>query len=318
MEYKDYYKILGVDKSATEDEIKKAYRRLARQYHPDVNPGNKDAEERFKEINEAYEVLSDHEKRAKYDQLGADWERYRQSGGRPDEYNWQRWATGEPGRERVYVHYGSPEDLQDMFGGQSPFSDFCSSMFGGMGAERGRETGPLRGRDVAAEASISLEEAYRGPTRTVSKDGRRLEVRIPPGVTTGSRVRISGEGTPGVGGGRPGDLYVEIQVQPDPRFERRGDDLYTTLPVDLYTAVLSGEVRVPTLDGSVLLKIPEGTQNGRTFRLRNKGMPHMNRPEQKGDLYARVEVRLPENLSDRQRALFQELAALERGPGAPP
>lgn len=311
MEYKDYYKTLGVDKNASEKEIKAAYRKLARKYHPDVNPNDPQAEARFKEINEANEVLSNPEKRAKYDQLGADWQRWQQTGGRPGDFNWGQYTTG-PGGERVHVRYASPEDLEDMFGGGSPFSDFFTSIFGGMG---GREPGggfeyrprPRQGQDFEQPVEISLTEAYHGTTRLLSKDGRRLEVKIPPGAKTGTRVRMRGEGGTGAAGGQSGDLYLVVDVASDPRFERRGDDLHVTVPVDLYTAVLGGEVRVPTLAGDVNLKIPAGSQNGQTFRLRGKGMPKLNKADERGDLYARLDVRLPARLTPEQRELFEQL-----------
>jgi curved DNA-binding protein len=312
MEYKDYYDILGVGRDADEKEIKRAFRRLARKYHPDVNPGDPEAEERFKEINEAYEVLSDPEKRRKYDQLGADWSRWQQAGGRPGDFDWSRWTTGAPGGQRVYVRQGTPEDLEDLFGGASRFSDFFAQIFGGMGtgaAPGGFEyrVRPQRGQNYEQELEISLREAYRGTTRVLQKDGRRLEVKIPPGAHTGTRVRMAGEGRPGAGGGEAGDLYLRVKVAPDPQFERKGDDLYVTVPVDLYTAILGGEVRVPTLSGPVMLTIPAGTQNGRVFRLRGRGMPHLRQPEQHGDLYAKVDVRLPTDLGPRQQELFEEL-----------
>jgi curved DNA-binding protein len=315
MEYKDYYKILGVDKNATEKQIKAAYRKLARQYHPDMNPNNPEAEARFKEINEAYEVLSDPEKRAKYDQLGADWQRWQRAGGHPSDFDWSRWTTA-PGGQRVHVQYGTPEDFADLFGEDSLFSEFFNSIFGGMGTRTRRPGGfgtyeyqarPQAGRDVEYEVEISLSEAYHGTTRVLSRNGRRLEVRIPPGAKTGTRVRVRGEGEPGIAGGSRGDLYLRIKVAPDPRFERTGDDLRVTVPVDLYTAVLGGEVAVPTLSGEVKLKIPAGTQNGQVFRLRGKGMPKIKSPSEYGDLFVRVEVRLPTQLSAKQRALFEEL-----------
>jgi len=312
MEYKDYYDILGVSRDADEKEIKRAFRRLARKHHPDVNPGDPGAEERFKEINEAYEVLSDPEKRRKYDQLGADWSRWQQAGGRPGDFDWSQWTTGAPGGQRVYVRQGTPEDLEDLFGGASPFSDFFAQIFGGMGtgaAPGGFEyrARPQRGQDYGQELEISLREAYRGTMRILQKDGRRLEVKIPPGAHTGTRVRMAGEGRPGAAGGEAGDLYLRVKVAPDPQFERKGDDLYVTVPVDLYTAILGGEVRVPTLSGPVMLTIPAGTQNGRVFRLRGRGMPHLRQPGQHGDLYAKIDVRLPTDLGPRQRELLEEL-----------
>jgi curved DNA-binding protein len=209
------------------------------------------------------------------------------------------------------VRYGTPEDLEDLFGGASPFSDFFSQIFGGM---RGAEPGgfeyrvrPWRGQDYEQEVEISLREAYQGTTRVLQKDGQRLEVKIPAGARTGTRVRMAGEGGPGATGGEAGDLYLRIRVSPDPQFDRRGDDLHTTVSVDLYTAVLGREVRVPTLSGSVMLTIPASTWNGRVFRLRGKGMPRLRQPEQHGDLFAKLEVRLPTDLTPRQRELFQEL-----------
>ncbi len=315
MEYKDYYQILGVGRDATEDEIKRAYRRLARKYHPDVNPGDKEAEERFKEINEAYEVLSDPEKRRKYDQLGAAWREWERMGGRPGDFDWSQWVSAAPGGQRVYVRYGTAEDLEDLFGGSSPFSDFFTQIFGGLGGAPGGfefRTRPRRGQDLEQEVEISLEEAYHGTTRLLQKDGRRLQVKIPPGAYTGLRIRMAGEGGPGAAGGQPGDLYLRVRVAPHPRFERRGDDLHTTVPVDLYTAVLGGKVRVETLAGPVMLTIPPGTQNGQTFRLRGKGMPKLRRKGEYGDLYARVEVQLPTRLTPRQRELFEELRRLSQ------
>jgi curved DNA-binding protein len=325
MEYKDYYKILGVDKNATEKEIKSAFRKLAREYHPDVNPDDPQAETRFKEINEAYEVLSDSEKRAKYDRLGADWQRWQRAGGHPSDFDWGRWTTG-PGSERVHVRYGTPEDLEDLFGAAGPFSDFFTSIFGGLGGGARRRGGfggfedyefqarPRRGQDLEQEVEISLAEAYRGTTRLLTKDGRRLEVKIPPGSKMGTRVRVRGEGSGGVAGGQAGDLYLKVKVARDPRFERKGDDLHVTVPADLYTAVLGGEVPVSTLSGEVKLKIPPGSQNGQIFRLRGKGMPKLRRPTEYGDLYVRLDVRLPTKLTPEQRELFEQLRRLEGRP----
>jgi curved DNA-binding protein len=311
MEYKDYYKILGVDKGATEKDVKKAFRRLARQYHPDMNPDDPSAEERFKEINEAYEVISDPEKRAKYDQLGADWQRWQQTGGRPGGFDWSRYTTGQPGGG-VHVRYGTPQDFEDLFGGDSPFSDFFSQIFGGMGgAAPGSsyqyQMRPQRGQDYEQPVEISLQEAYEGTSRVLQKDGQRLEIKIPAGAKTGTRVRMSGEGAAGAAGGPAGDLYLRVSVMPDPRYERKDDDLHITVPVDLYTMVLGGEVHVPTMTGDVVLSIPAGTQNGRTFRLRGKGMPRLRHSDQHGDLYAKVEVELPTRLTSQQRELFEEL-----------
>lgn len=307
MDYRDYYNILGVKKGASEKEIKQAFRKLARQYHPDVNPNDKRAEERFKEINEAYQVLSDPDKRQKYDHLGADWQRWQQGGGSADGFDWSRWSTGSPG-------YGE-QDLGDLFGGGS-VSDFFRQVFGGMGGygaqqqpQRGRRysTRPRRGRDIVQEVEISLYEAYHGATRILDKDGRRLEIKIPAGARTGTKVRLAGEGSPGAMGGQSGHLYLRVKVAPDPRFERKGDDLYADVQLDLYTALLGGKVEVQTLSGPVTLTIRPETQNGMTIRLRGKGMPKLREKGEYGDMYAKIDVQLPTNLTPRQRELIEEL-----------
>jgi curved DNA-binding protein len=327
MEYREYYDTLGVDKDASQDEIRRAFRQLARKHHPDVNPDDPEAEERFKEINEAYEVLSDADKRQKYDRLGADWRRYEQAGGRPGGFDWGQWTTGASGGgpQRVYVRHGTPEDLEDLFGGGSPFSDFFTQIFGGMGAGRaaGGATGtgarpggfeyrarPQRGQDFEQEMEITLREAYNGTTRILQRDGHRLEVKIPPGARTGTRVRVEGEGGAGTAGGEAGDLYLRVRVRDDPGFERRGDDLQVSMPVDLYTAVLGGETEVRTMEGSVMLTVPPGTQNGQVFRLRGKGLPKLRNPDEHGDLYAKADVQLPTDLTPRQRELFEELRSI--------
>jgi curved DNA-binding protein len=310
MEYKDYYKTLGVDRNAEEKEIKKAYRKLARQYHPDVNPGDKAAEEHFKDINEAYEVLSDPEKRRKYDQLGSSWQQWQRTGRDPGGFDWSRWSSAtQPGGVRV--EYRDLGDLGDLFGGRD-FSDFFQSIFGGMGAPQSR---PRRGQDYTQPVEITLEEAFQGTARMIQKDGRRLEVKIPPGVGTGSKVRVAGEGSPGLAGGAGGDLYLEVNVLPHSIFEREGDDLHCEVPVSVYTAVLGGEIKAPTLSGDVMLNIPPETQSGRTFRLRGKGMPNLRNPKKRGDLYARLMIQIPPKLSQRERELFRELANLRQDKG---
>ena len=310
LEFKDYYQILGVPPDADEKTIRQAFRKLARQYHPDVNPGNKAAEEQFKAINEANQVLSDPEQRKKYDALRAQYQSWQQSGGRPRDFSWEAWSA-QPG-EGVYGQYGTPEDLQDIFGDERPFSDFFTSIFGGMrGAERTPR--PRRGHDLEVESTVTLEEAFRGTTRGLQIGERRIEAKIPPGVYTGARVRLAGQGEPGRQGGPAGDLYLNIRVAPHAAFERDGDDLFAEVPVDIYTAVLGGEIRLPTLDGAVMLKIHPQTQSGRSLRLRGKGMPRLNEPKTRGDLYARVRLMLPEPLSERELQAFGELAAIRRG-----
>lgn len=318
MEYKDYYNILGVDRNASEKDIKRAYRQLARQFHPDVNPGDKRAEEKFKEINEAYEVLSDAQKRAKYDQLGAHWRQWQRMGYDPGQFDWSQWFAGAPGGVRVEWS----GDLGDLFGGAGAdmFSDFFRALFGGMGGAGRTRTAEdlfrrttsrrLRGQDMEAVVEITLEEAFHGTTRVLEQDGRRIRVKIPPGARSGSKIRVASKGSPGYGGGPPGDLYLNLTVKPHPVFTREEDNLRCNVDVDLYTAVLGGQVEVQTLDGDVVLKIPPGTNSGKTFRLRGKGMPNPRNPKQRGDLLAIVQVQVPQRLSTRERELFEELARL--------
>ena len=307
MDFKDYYEILGVSPDADAKTIKQTYRKLARQYHPDVNPGNKEAEEKFKTINEAYQALSNPEQRKKYDELRAQYQRWQQSGRKPQDFNWQNWEA-QPG-ENANVRYATPEDMEDLFGNESPFSDFFSSIFGQTRGRQERSRGPRKGQDVEAEIDLPLEEAYRGATRTVQIGDRRIEARIPPGVRTGSRVRLTGQGGQGRDGGPTGDLYLVVRLLPHPNFELEGDDLHTEVPVDIYTAVAGGEVRVPTLDRPVMLKIPPKTQGGRTFRLRGRGMPKPGDPKTRGDLYVRVKLVLPENMTEEELNTFRSLAA---------
>lgn len=330
MEFKDYYATLGVPKTATDKEIKQAFRKLARKYHPDVNPGDKAAEAKFKEINEANEVLSDPEKRRKYDELGANWRAYEQAGATgahpfAQGGGWNVHFGGEPGSTGGYRTM-TQEEMNAMFGEGDPFSDFFHTFFGGaVGGQpeetgrrgRGRARGARAGRDVEQEIELSLEDAYHGTTRrlAIKHDGhsRTVDVRIPAGVGDGSRVRIAGEGELGANGGKSGDLYLRIRLASHPRFERKGKDLYTKVHIPLTTAVLGGEAGVPTLSGKTLrLKVPATTQNGQTFRLKGHGMPSTSKPDT-GDLYATVEVQLPNTLTPEQRRHFEALAEIEKG-----
>lgn len=303
MEYKDYYKILGVNRNASQDEIKKAYRKLALQYHPDRNPNDKSAEDKFKEANEAYQVLGDAEKRAHYDRLGSAYSQWQRQGGPQGGFNWGEWTNGAPGGVRV--EYSG--DMDELFGQMGGFSDFFEQIFGGRrgGFDRG-------GREAVPQAyeqpvTISLKEAYEGGTRLMQLDGRRLEVKIPAGARTGTKVRMAGVG-PAARGGQPSDIYLAVQVADDPRFERRDDDLHTEVETDLYTAVLGGDVRVPTLEKEAVLKIPAGTQPNQTFRLKGKGMPKLKQPTTRGDLYAKIKVNLPKILTTEEKQLFEQLA----------
>ena len=333
MEFKDYYATLGVPKTATDKELKQAFRKLARKHHPDVNPGDKKAESRFKEINEAYEVLGDAAKRKKYDELGANWRAYEQAeaqgGPNPFAGQWNVNMGGGGAGGGGGFRTMSQEEMEELFGDQNPFSDFFTTFFGGQpgagggfgGAEsrrsapRGRSrTRP--GRDIEHEIELTLDEAYQGTTRRLSlKHGghaRTVDVRIPPGVGDGSRVRVSSEGEPGVGGAASGDLYLRVRLAPHPLFERKGRDLYVKVPVPVTTAVLGGEAEVPTLSGKpVRLRIPPLTQNGQVFRLKGYGMPAVGKPDDKGDLYARVEVQLPTVITPAEREHYESLAKLQ-------
>ena len=312
MDYKDYYEILGVSRDASQKEIKKAFRQLARDYHPDLNPDNPDAEDRFKEVNEAYEVLGDEEKRKKYDQLGRSYQQYQRAGGGMGGFDWSQWTSTPGGGYRV--------DATDMGG----FSDFFQSIFAGMGGARtAGNVGNLEdlfggmgrgastaGRDVEGTVEITLEEAYHGTTRVVTVEGQRLQVKIPQGARTGTKVRIAGKGASSRSGHR-GDLYLNVAVSEHPYFDREGDNLYQDVTIDLYTLILGGEVEVRLLSGDrVRLKINEGTQPGQLIRLRGRGMPNVRQSNQYGDMFVRVYAELPTDLSAKERALFRELASI--------
>jgi curved DNA-binding protein len=312
MDFKDYYKTLDVPPDADEKAIRQAFRQLARKVHPDVNPGNKEAEEKFKSINEAYQVLSDVEQRKKYDELRAQYLQWQQTGGRQQDFDWQNWSA-QPD-QGVHVQYANAEDLEDLFGSASPYSDFFTNIFGqrsrsGRGSGRGASPGPRGGRDVEYEVDLTLEEAFHGAERLLEMDGHRIKAGIPPGVRTGSRVRLAGQGEPGQNGGPAGDLYLIIQVLPDNTFERAGDDLHIEVPVDIFTAIAGGEIRIPTLERPLILKIPPRTNAGRSFRLRGKGMPHLGDSKRRGDLFAMVRLVLPEPLSDQEVNSIRALAS---------
>ena len=315
MEYQDYYQTLGVSKTATDAEIKNAYRKLAKQYHPDHNNGNKDAEEKFKAINEAYEVLKDKEKRARYDQLGSSYKQWEQNGGNSTNYNWSEWFSGSPyGGQSTYT--------TGDFGG---FSDFFSQIFGGMGGMGGQtrtrrygrspsgttvEFGgfnqtPSKPRAHEVSAAITLKEAFQGCKRQVSFGEQKIEASIPAGVKDGTKIRLAGAFT---SNGVKVDLIINVSVpNKEGTFERIDDNLYVDVPVDLYTAVLGGEAAVHSMDGSYVLKWGAGTQPDQVIRLSGKGMPKLNQKNVRGDLFARIRVSLPRNLNERQTELFKKL-----------
>ena len=299
MEYKDSYKILGVDRKASADDIRSAYRKLAMKYHPDKNPGDKKAEDKFKDINEAYQVLSDEQKRARYDQLGSAYSNFRTSGGRPGDFQWDDWFQQQ--------QQGSDQrgNVDDMFGGGGSFSDFFRTIFGeavrssGRGQQMQQETG------YQQDLSISFQEAYEGTMRQLQTNGRKLQVRIPAGVKTGSKVRVAGAGPEGT------DLYLVIHVEDENRFEREGSDLTTTSPVSVFTLILGGEAEVDTPAGKVKLNIPAGTQPDQVFRLAGRGMPHLKNPSTKGDLFVKLKVQIPKYLSSKQIELIEEASRIK-------
>ena len=294
MDYKDYYQVLGVQRSASADEIRTAYRKLAMKYHPDRNPGDKQAEDKFKEANEAYQVLSDSQKRARYDQLGSAYSSWQNRGAPGGGFDWGQWTTGQPG--------GSGQvNFDDFFGGAGGFSDFFSAIFGGMpsgGATSGM--GSRMARQNEQPVSISLQEAYAGTSRILEGGGKRVTIRIPAGVKTGSKVRAAGVASDG------SDVYLKINIEKDANFERKDDDLHTSVTVDVFTAMLGGEAEVHTLGGKIRLTIPAGTQPEQLIRLGGRGMPKVKSPETKGDLYVRVKVLIPKNLSAEQKELLAQ------------
>ncbi|HEX5368201.1 MAG TPA: DnaJ C-terminal domain-containing protein [Dehalococcoidia bacterium] len=303
---KDYYEVLGVNKTATDKEIRSAYRRLARKHHPDVNPGDKSSETKFKEINAAHDVLSDPEKRRKYDLYGENWEHADEI----ERMQRQRSRTGGGGGGSTFRYTTNGTD----FSGQDfDIGDIFGGIFGG-GSGGGRRRGPRREQPpppLEQPVDVTLEEAFEGTTRILMLQGdhgeqRRLEVKIPPGVDNGSRVRIAGEGPAGFNG-RRSDLYLVVSVHPQPRYERKGDDLYTDVEVPLSLPVLGGEAEVQAIGRKVALRLPAGTQNGQTFRLTGLGMPKLGSPDKRGDLFARVKVRLPKEPDDKTKKLFEEL-----------
>lgn len=311
MNYRDYYQILGVSKNATQEEIKKAYRKLAVKYHPDKNQGDKQAEERFKEISEAYEVLGDSKKRQKYDKLGANWKQYENAGTGRHQYSQQ--YGGAPGGESYYYE----GDLGDLFGdtgSDSGFSDFFNAFFGTGGRRRtgfGSREQAFKGDDLRAELEISLSEAWHGTSRILDTGKEKLRINIKPGVYNGQELRIRGKGTPGMNGGPKGDIYVTIKVIPDSVYQVDGNDMTRLVDVDLYTAVLGGKIEIDTLAGRLNVPVPRGTQNGHKLRLKGKGMPVYGKPGSFGDLYIQLNVKVPDNLSNEEIQLFERLREMK-------
>ena len=306
MEFKDYYKVLGVDKNSSQDEIKKAYRKLAMKYHPDRNQDNKKAEEKFKQVTEANEVLSDPEKRKKYDSLGSNWKQYQSQGQGFDDF-YSNYGRGGGGAQ-----YSYSGNLDDLFGNISGFSDFFESFFGRSGTATGRtqRVRSRKGQDFEATLYIPLIETYNGTTKEISVGGKRVRVKISPGTKDGKKLRLKGLGNEGMNGGEKGDLYLTLKIEKDPYFELDGNNLYYDLYVDLYTAVLGGKKQVITLGGkTVNITIPKSTDSGKVLRLKGLGFPNSENSNIYGDLLVRIKVELPQNLTIEEKELFKKLAS---------
>ena len=303
MDFIDYYSVLGIPKTASEDDIKKAYRKLARKHHPDLNPNDAEANKKFQQINEANEVLSDLEKRKKYDQYGKDWQHADQfeEASRKQQQSRRQYAGSNEGREY---------DFSDGFGG-ADFSDFFSSMFGqDGGAGGGRRQAKYRGQDYQAESHLSLRDAYTTHKQTLNVDGKNIRITVPAGIENGQKIKLTGYGAPGVNGGPNGDLFITFIIADDSRYKRKGNDIYVDEDIDLYTAVLGGEKIIETLDGKAKLTVPTETQTGAKVRLKGKGFPIYKQDSKFGDLYVQWQIKMPTNLTDEQRELFQKLASL--------
>jgi curved DNA-binding protein len=292
MEFIDYYKILGIDKNASEEDIKKAYRKLARKLHPDLNPNDKDAHQKFQQINEANEVLSDPDKRKKYDTYGKDWQH-------AEQFEQQKRSGGQSKKAGGQQFYGE---------GDSDFSSFFESMFGGSGRS---SQAKFRGQDYNAELKLNLTDALHTHQQTLTVNGKNIRITIPAGIENGQVIKLKGYGAPGVNGGPAGDLYITFSITANPQFKRSGNDLFTTVKVDLYTAMLGGDTTIETLTGKVKLTVKPETQSGTKIRLKGKGFPVYKKEGESGDLYITYEIELPTNLTEEQKKLFTELSKLK-------
>jgi len=299
MEYKDYYKVLGVSKSASQDEIKKAFRKLAVKYHPDKNPDDKKAEEKFKEINEANEVLGDPDKRKKYDELGSNWKQYQQQGA----------PGGQSGYGRTYHDFGQG------FGGE--FSDFFESFFGGSSfggfGQQQRGSSSRKGQDLNAEMEISLNDVFYGGSKPVTIDGERVNLKLKPGTRDGQILRMKGKGTAGAGGAASGDLLITVRVAADPKFERRGNDLYFDQHLDAIDATLGGKISIQGFDKTVAMNIPPGTDSNKVFRMKGMGVPTFEDPSVRGDAYVKMKIVVPKNLTEEEENLLRKFIDLRSG-----
>jgi curved DNA-binding protein len=308
MIYKDYYKDLGIGKSATSAEIKTAYRALANKYHPDKTSGDITAEEKFKAVNEANEVLSDPVKRKKYDKFGADWKHYEDAGAQQGGFDWSKYANSGSGDSRR----SGTQESETIFADEG-VNDLFEMLFGHHSGQRtGRRNVAIKGEDLQTQTTLSLEEVYRGTHRLVQLNGQTIKVTIKPGAADQQILRVPGKGGRGPGGGSNGDLYLEVHVAPHPEYQRRGNDLSRNIPVELYTAVLGGKTQIQTWKGKITVNIPKGTPNGKELRLRGLGMPFYGKKSKFGDLLVTVDIVLPANVAEEETALFERLAALRK------
>ncbi len=309
MIYKDYYKSLGVAKTATSAEIKKAFRTLAKKYHPDKAKGDKAAEEKFKDVNEANEVLSDPVKRKKYDQFGSDWKHYEETGAKPGGFDWSKYANEQSNQSQQRSSRGSSSAFTD-----DGVNDLFETLFGQQSGQRrgGRRNIPSNGQDLETETILSLDEVYHGTTRTIQLNGQTIKVTIKPGVADQQTLRVPGKGGAGSNGGSNGDLYITIKIAPHSDFQQRGNDLHCDLPVELYTALLGGKTQIKTIKGMVTVNIPKGTPNGKELRLVGLGMPVYAGKNEFGNLMVKVHIVLPENLSEEELELYKKLKTLRK------
>jgi curved DNA-binding protein len=301
MAYIDYYKVLGLSKNASQDDIKKAYRKLARKYHPDLNPNDKEANVKFQQINEANEVLGDPEKRKKYDQYGENWKH-------AEQFEQARQQQGDRGGQYYYDNSGNPFEGFSQGFGTEDFSDFFSDLFGGRSGRTNRRNSQFKGQDYTTELRLSLRDAANTHKKTLTINGKQIRITIPAGVSNGQQIKLKGQGGPGAKGGPNGDLYITFILLEDSNFKRLNNDLTTIAEVDLYTAVLGGEITVSTLDGKVKLKVSPGTQNGTKVRLKGKGFPVYKKEGEHGDLFVTYQVKIPTQLTEKQKNLFKQLA----------
>lgn len=306
MEYKDYYKTLGVEKTVGKEELKKQYRKLARKFHPDVNTSDKNAGLRFGEISEAYEVLSDDEKRQKYDAFGSDWEQHQKSGS-PNDFDWTKYTSARSGQGNNHTR-----NQDDIFGEESDMSEFFRNIFGQGFHDKNSSGFAVRGQDLSAELTISLEEAYAGGTRILAIGANRLRLKLKPGIWDRQKIKINGKGAPGSNGAANGDLYLTFLLQPHPEYRLEGTDLFKDIDLGIYSAMLGATLEVKTISGTFELKIPPETKNGMIFRLKGKGFPVYDKPGTNGNLFLKIMLQIPEKLTEQEKKLVRELAALRQ------